>query len=513
MDPTSVKASPRLSVAIAVASALLAATAPGFTAQSAEDAKPLQGSVSRYSEAVSPVREDLAAVVARGTRGRGGPVSRDALESMAGVTPGPDLQFDTIAYCNLNRPDSAIAAGPAHLVTAVNFCLQVQDLDAQNPTLVGLAGFFPGDPTGSIGDPRLIYDQASGRFILGALGFDYPGQRSYADVAVSATSDPNGPWNKYSFNVVRNGPSGLEQMDFDSLGVDGQAIYLTARTRDFATVSFQGNRMLILDKAQAMAGGALTPIIVDDLQLPAPFAGPAEIVKPVEPMDPVTPTTLSYFLTTAGNSDVALYSVSDPLGTSGGPTFTGTAIPIPAWANAGAAPQPGGPPVLQQQAGWPLHKTTIRNGLIWSCQSPSATGIPGDRAGVVVYKFDPATAALVEVHTISDPSLWFYLPAVVPDVSGNAVVTFAASDAGHFASIYHARYDVGTGTFDSPILTAPGASSFSSKDPQSGEAWGDYSDAGVNADGNFYFSTEYVSPRAPGPFTNWGSFSAKTPPG
>ena len=164
-----------------------------------------------------------------------------------------------------------------------------------------------------------------------------------------------------------------------------------------------------------------------------------------------------------------LYTVSDPLGTSGGPTFTGTVIPIPAWADAGAAPQPGGPPVLQQQAGFPLHKTTIRNGLIWSCQSPSATGIPGDRSGVVVYKFDPITAALVEYHTISDPSLWYYLPAVVPDVSGNAVVTFTGSDAGHYASMYHARYDVGTGVFDSPVLTEAGASSFSSKDPQSGE--------------------------------------------
>ena len=478
MDPTKVRTSAWLRIAIAVTCALPAATAPAFTVQPQESGKRLYRSVSRYSGTVAPVREDLAAVVARGRpRAAGRIVSRPSSMSAMGVTPGPDLQFDTIPYCNLNRPDSAIAAGPAHLVTAVNFCLQVQDLDGQNPSLVGLAGFFPDDPTGSIGDPRLIYDQASGRFILGALGFDYPGQRSYADIAVSATSDPNGPWNKYSINVVRNGPSGLEQMDFDSLGVDGQAIYLTARTRDFATVNFQGNRMLILDKAQAMAGGALTPIIVDDLQLPAPFSGPAEIVKPVEPMDPVTPTTLSYFLTTAGNSNVALYSVSDPLGTSGGPTFTGTAIPIPAWANSGDAPQPGGPPVLQQQAGWPLHKTTIRNGLIWSCQSPSATGIAGDRAGIVVYKFDPVTAALVEVHTISDPSLWFYLPAVVPDVTGNAVVTFAASDAGHFASIYHARYDVGTGAFDAPVLTTAGASSFSSKDPQSGEAWGDYSDA------------------------------------
>jgi hypothetical protein len=485
MDPTKIGTCSRLVVTVAVC-VLVTASSGTFTAEPRARGQAVRGSVSRSPGAVAPVSEDVAAVIARGHRRvQGNVAAEQSLMSPAAVSPGPDLEFDTIPYCNLNRPDSAIAAGPEHVVTAVNFCLQVQDRDGQNANLMGLAGFFPGDPTGSIGDPRLIYDQATGRFILGALGFDYPGQRSYADVAVSATSDPNGVWNKYSFNVVRNGPNGLEQMDFDSIGIDGQAIYLTARTRDFATTSFKGNRTLILDKAQAMAGAPLTPIIVDDLQLPAPFVGPAEIVKPVEPVDAVTPATLSYFLTTAGNSNVVLYSVSDPLGTSGGPTFTGTVIPIPAWADAGAAPQPGGPPVLQQQAGFPLHKTTIRNGLIWSCQSPSATGIAGERAGVVVYKFDPITAALVEYHTISDPSLWYYLPAVVPDLSGNAVATFTGSDAGHYASMYHARYDVGTGVFDSPVLTEAGSSSFSSKDPQSGEAWGDYSDAAPDiASGN-----------------------------
>src|SRR5215831_16814710 len=107
-----------------------------------------------------------------------------ACQPQLDVSPDPNLQFSTNPFSGLNRPDSAIAVGPNHVVTAVNFQMQVQDLNGNNPT-------------NSIGDPRLIYDAADDRFIMSWLGFDYPGQKgptdtgdSWCDVAVSATNDP-----------------------------------------------------------------------------------------------------------------------------------------------------------------------------------------------------------------------------------------------------------------------------------------------------------------------------------
>src|SRR5205809_195825 len=83
------------------------------------------------------------------------------------VSPDPNLQFDTNPFSNLNRPDSAIAVGPNHIVTAVNFQMQVQDLNGNNPTKTAIdSTFFTGDPTNSIGDPRLIYDATDDRFIM-----------------------------------------------------------------------------------------------------------------------------------------------------------------------------------------------------------------------------------------------------------------------------------------------------------------------------------------------------------
>jgi len=511
----------------------------------------LYRSATQYPEAVQPVIEDLAAVLRRAKeqsslqqslvlqsqRLRNWEPEDSILDSISPAhkmganmraskrvppftlmtpSPPPDRQFDTNPDSNLNRPDSAIAAGPTDLVTAVNFAFQVQDLNGGNVVSMGFNSLFPNDPTKSIGDPRLSYDQATGRFIMSVLGFDYPGQKgpndtgdSWADVAVSATSDPRGAWNKYTFHVFRNGK---EQMDFDSLGYDGTAIYLTARMRDFSNMTqFSGNRILILDKAKALAGQALSPIIIDDLQLPG--GGSAEIIKPAEPGEPVTASSPAYFLCTQGNNAVAVYKLADPLGAH---NFTSVAVVIPTWAKAGDAPQPGGPPALGQEAGTPLHKTVIRNNVIWSCQSPSATGNANERAGVVVYRFDVsgATPTLLGSDSISDPSLWFYLPAVVPDVSGNAIVVFAGSDATHFPSIYHARFVAAMGDFEAPVVTAAGTTSFNAMEkpgpqPQSEEAWGDYLDAALDvASGSVEV---WVHGELPATATTWKMHAARIP--
>src|SRR5581483_5404064 len=201
------------------------------------------------------------------------------------VSPSPNLQFATNPYSGLNRPDSAIAVGPNHVVSAVNFQMQVQNLDGSNPTKTTInSSFFTGDATNSIGDPRVIYDATDDRFIMSWLGFRYPNQGtpdSYCDVAVSATSDPRGAWNKYSFQVSF---ASTEQMDFDSLGYDKKAIYVTARRRNAAGTTVIGNRIVILAKAAALSGGVVNPIFVNDVALPN-NAGLAVIIKPVEPLD------------------------------------------------------------------------------------------------------------------------------------------------------------------------------------------------------------------------------------
>jgi hypothetical protein len=221
----------------------------------------------------------------------------------------------------------------------------------------------------------------------------------------------------------------------------------------------------------------------------------------------MTRSSPAYFLCAEGNSAVALYKLTDPLGT---PAFSSVRIPIPQWVSPGPAPQPGGPPVLIQAAGFPLHKTVMRSGVIWTCQSVSGTAVPNHRAGIAVYKIDPEKS-VAESHWISDSSLSFYLPAIVPGASGNAVVVFAGSDTNHFPSIYHARYVASQRQFEKPVLTAAGSSSFNSKGPQqqSQDTWGDYIDAAPDvASGS---RKVWVHAELPATPTTWNVHAARIP--
>jgi hypothetical protein len=354
----------------------------------------------------------------------------------------------------------------------------VQDLDGSNPTTTSIGtSFFTGDPTNSIGDPRLIYDATDDRFIMSWLGFDYPGQKgpgdtgdSWCDVAVSATNDPRGAWNKYSFRVFRNGN---EQMDFDSLGYDSKAIYVTARMRNAAGTTVVGNRIVIVDKGAALSNATLTPIFIDDVPLPN-GAGLAETIKPVEPLDAAALSGSTYFLTQSGKSTLVLYTLTDPLGTH---TIASTKIPITTWAEPSTtAPQKGGSALPDEDAGFALQKTTQRNGVIWSAQTVSATGASGGRAGVAVYKINPAAGTLIKQYAINHASLSYFMPAVVPDTSGNAAVVFAASGTDLFASIFYARYEVGADKFDLPYVVSVGTTTYDGPAGQ-GIAWGDFFDA------------------------------------
>src|SRR5437660_3752025 len=157
-------------VVVSISAVWYATPIKAFDSQN-KNAHTLYRSATCYSPAVQPVIEDLTAVSRRASeqsalsplalksqrlgelegdsksqstqQGFSSPIppSGSKMNSSKHITPltlmtpspAPDRQFDTNPDSNLNRPDSAIAAGPNDLVTAVNFAFQVQDLKGANP--------------------------------------------------------------------------------------------------------------------------------------------------------------------------------------------------------------------------------------------------------------------------------------------------------------------------------------------------------------------------------------------
>ena len=103
----------------------------------------------------------------------------------------------------------ALAAGPTHVLQAINGCITVMDksgtVQAGFPKslssfmLVGAGAVAP--PF----DPRAIFDWASQRYIVSASHINVAG-RSLIDVAVSQSSNPLGGWFVYHINLSGTNP-------------------------------------------------------------------------------------------------------------------------------------------------------------------------------------------------------------------------------------------------------------------------------------------------------------------
>src|SRR2546423_5873491 len=112
-------------------------------------------------------------------------------------------------------------------------------------------------------DPRALYDPADGRFwaamlqVEGAQAFgvalDCPYKSDYF-IAVSQTSNPNGKWNVYDFNMETDVNGQKFAADFTQIGINSQAVYFSANNfgeqGGFFAELFEAN------KAQMEAGQA-----------------------------------------------------------------------------------------------------------------------------------------------------------------------------------------------------------------------------------------------------------------
>src|SRR5260370_16391291 len=88
----------------------------------------------------------------------------------------------------------------------------------------------PGGPV--LSDPRAFYDPKDGRFwaamleVEGAFGVNTCLEQTFYWIAVSQTSNPNGVWNIYKFNMVQ-GSCTTCAADFTEFGFDQTAIYFS----------------------------------------------------------------------------------------------------------------------------------------------------------------------------------------------------------------------------------------------------------------------------------------------
>ncbi len=403
---------------------------------------------------------------------------------MQPLQPVPTLHFLTgllgftgITYTGWDPPDPELAVGPDHLVQVTNggiaFFTKSGNATFQDQ-IEGSNGFWGSEgATGFVFDPEVIYDPYTDRFFAMACerGSD---NLPYFLLAVSDDSDPNGTWFKYRINVQPD--AGDTDIDSPNMGVDDQAVYLTA---DF----FGPDKYLVfvIEKAPLLSGGAIN-------SASTVLSGRQSLGIPVSYGSP--PRQYMIWSPEGGASNtLSIYAIDNPLT---GPALVSTTVNVPNFT------QPENPP----QAGTSLRPETFES-RFWSCMYRNGSlwathHVNSNRVRQRWYEIDMAnwpvsgTPTLVQSGEIDlGGDLRTFFGSIAVDADNNMGITFSRSSPSEFISMSYAWRAAG----DPLGTTRPAVIAQTSGGPETSFGrWGDYSGIGPDPDvvGVFWAAHEYL---------------------
>jgi hypothetical protein len=172
--------------------------------------------------------------------------------------PTASTNFPGIPITGWLPPDCTMAAGPQHVLVSVNSTLAVHSKSG-GPAILQrtLTQWFANIVSGmTIFDPKALYDQHAGRWVLLVVATRTGTQDSLFLLSVSSTSDPADAWRNYKLDATLDGKIKTSNWaDFPALGVDSNALYLAANMFAFGG-GFQYAKVRVVPKAGPYSGGA-----------------------------------------------------------------------------------------------------------------------------------------------------------------------------------------------------------------------------------------------------------------
>ena len=390
-------------------------------------------------------------------------------------------------------PDMAVAASTTSVVQAVNMSVAVYNTSGVRlpgwpknaQTFFGVPNPGACDPHGPfLADPRAFYDPADGRFwvaflqVEGALGLNNCPEKSQYWVAVSQTSDPNGSWNVYSFDM-RFGTTNIA--DYTQIGLDNRAFYFGGNMFNQFGSAYIYDEVFAASKASMEAGSVVTAHGLKNIKV---GGVPIDTLQPVvvEGTSPAAGLFVSSFnmkvsggQCSSGCSGINVFAMANPLTA---PTLTHKTISSSRYLLAPAADDPGcsgcvetldtrisGTPVYSAGSVWFALETGVNNGtqtvpgILWGQVTPSLTGqkVTGGtmtQQGMLSFSGD------------RDASFG----SIVPDKSGNMIMVFDTMSSTLNPSIdFTGRLSTDPlGSLKTPVVLKAGLM------PTTNSRWGDF---------------------------------------
>ncbi|MBX6314244.1 MAG: hypothetical protein IRY99_15230 [Isosphaeraceae bacterium] len=397
-------------------------------------------------------------------------------------------------------PDCTVAVGPQHILVAVNSSVAVYN-KAGAPVLMPRPfnlWFANVIANAKIFDPRVLYDQHDGRWIIVALALplDPAEQSSWFLLSVSKTSDPLGGWLNYKLDAATDGTTATNNWaDFPGLGVDHQALYLSANMFRF-NGGFQHAKIRVIPKAAAYSGATLTFTDLTRLK-----NADGSLAFTVQPCHTFGAPTVEFFVNSLfpdigveTQNQLTLWSLSNPLSN---PSLSKRTISVDPYGLPPEADQKGSVPPLSTNDVRVLG-AVFHGGSVWTALTTQHDW--GDGISVAAcqwFQIDATSGMLIQQGIYGARRAHYFYPALAPDTNGNLTMVFCRSAPSEYASIRFTgrRSTDPPGRLQSSILLKAGTGPYAQLDGTGRNRWGDYSSAAIDpADGRLaWFYSMYAT--------------------
>ncbi len=362
--------------------------------------------------------------------------------------PGPKLGDPGASYV---PPDTCGAVGINHFIAVVNMNISIYEKATGTRVLNTSTQSFFG-VSGSAGDPRVVFDPDSQRFIVIATDFN-----NDIFLAVSSTSDPTGSWFKTSFNPATGSDAG-KWPDYPTLGVDARWIM----TASYMVGSGSRMTLFAIEKAPLVAAVQSMGTISAFRNLNWEGA-----IQPAVHWDDVG---VAYAVSYRSSNQFRIRTISPPVTA---PTLASNYINISqSWSSPPSAPVLGGANLDTLDGR--LMNSVYRNGSVWTTHSVAKN----NRAACRFYEFDVATMSEAQIGTVRDKvgkTLYLFNPSIAVTGQDAALLAGTVCDANRWAgAFYTGRIATDPpGEMAEPVEYKAGQGAYSQG--SSAQRWGDYS--------------------------------------
>jgi hypothetical protein len=327
-------------------------------------------------------------------------------------------------------PDCQIAAGPDHLVVTVNAALAVFDKSGRQILRINLSDLYsPLVHDAIIFNPRVIYDQFRGGWVMVACARSFDEQHSWLLIACSHNEDPSGDWWIWASDARYDGSIRTGHWaDGIGLSVDNNSVYLTANMFGGQN-NFLYSKLRVIHRMDLQSGGILHGWDFWELR-----NADGSCAFGVQPAQNLRAAGMQYLLNTTNDGQgLTQWSISYPMRQN--PVLTRRFIPAVGFQIAPNAGQPVGDMEIET-GDTRLTNVVFRHGLLWAAHTIAANwGEDTSVSAIQWFQINPRAGLIMQQGIYGGPFYHYFCPAVMPDGEGNLLMVFNRTGESEFPSI------------------------------------------------------------------------------